>query len=975
MLTEFMMRILKHFGRLLHSRWHWSMHAAWILLPMLTAGCGDQTAGSASTPSTAQSTPSVDEATPGTSATTARPASDVESTAPSATIPAAESTAENVPIADELASADTAENLPAAAPAVSAAQPSVKQPPPRPQAAPVVDQKSFAELVRPFLTKHCVECHGADLAEAKLRLDTLAADFVNRPASDQWVEVLDRINLGEMPPEGEPRPDADELAQVTDWITSEMQHARRQTQSTGGRVLLRRLSRTEYVNSIRDLLQVEFAEGSGLREMLPPDGSIGGFDKVSKALLLDPSLMEAYLTAAREIAGRAIVTRPPLVPQRTLRFEFDETPNSAMSYILHGRPAYLDGPFMVLMESSARTFSKLRHPFNVKEIPVTGRYRVRVRAAADPGQRGDPIYMDVTYGSEGRQARFRVDATRDSPQIYEFEKTFDAAIPGEFQAGLVNGTRFREGNAEWYHLNGVLTKLAEGGQPLEATRMKARLRAEGAYDSYVRGSYLPQALQVDPLPKLYLDWIEVIGPLQGVYPPPSMETIFGARDVQIPTGSEDAEQTLALARSAFERLLPRAFRRPVKPQEIDQLTALVRDELSHGAAPDEALRTGLVALLCAPDFLFLFEPQTEEQSAAAPRKLTGYELATRLSYFVWSSLPDAELTTLARNGRLHEPATLAAQVDRLLADARSEGLVQGFARQWLKIGEIGRFKPDEQIYPRFYATEMAGVDRDVEAEPLAFFREVLGRDEPVDRFLDSDWLMLNERLARLYGIDGVTGEALRRVPLKRTDDAPAEQVRGGLLGMAGVHLWGADGNRTKPVERGKYVLDVLFNDPPPPPPPNAGEVEPNLRGQKLSVRDRLARHREQTTCNNCHRRIDPFGLALENFNAIGQWRDQQDGEMPLRQWGENRPPVDPSGTLPNGRAFSDYKEFRAALLDQRARFVRGLAEKLFVYALGRTVEPADRPAIDAIVAGQPAAATTLRQLIRAVVLTSQFQSK
>jgi hypothetical protein len=234
--------------------------------------------------------------------------------------------------------------------------------------------------------------------------------------------------------------------------------------------------------------------------------------------------------------------------------------------------------------------------------------------------------------------------------------------------------------------------------------------------------------------------------------------------------------------------------------------------------------------------------------------------------------------------------------------------------------------------------------------------------------------MLNERLAKFCGIDGVIGDDLRSVELSADADH-AHAVRGGLLGMAGVHNWGSDGNRTKPVERGKYVLDVLFNDPPPPPPPNAGEVEPNLRGERLTVRERLARHREQTTCNNCHRRIDPYGLALENFNAIGQWRDRLDGEKPLAHWGEDRPPIDASGTLPNGRAFATFVEFQAALAEQEDRFLRGLAEKLFVYALGRTIEPSDRATIDRLVAETKRDAGRLRRLVTGIVLTDQFGEK
>jgi len=852
--------------------------------------------------------------------------------------------------------------------------------------------KVFEEQVQPFFQLHCIKCHGPEKAEAKLRLDTLGVEFINRPAADHWVEILDRMNLGEMPPEGEPRPAAAQLTAVTDWITSELQQARKQAQSTGGRVLLRRLSRTEYANTIRDLLQVEFAEGNGLREMLPPDGSIGGFDKVSKALLLDPSLMEAYLTAAKQIAEKAIITRPPLIPQRTMRFEFKETANSAMSYLLTNREAELQGSLMVLREGGARTYGKLRHPSDNKEIPITGRYRVRVQAAADIGKRGDPLYMDIVYGAEGRQARFRVDAPREAPKVYEFEKTFDATLPGEFQVNLVNGTRFREGNAEWYELSGKLTKLAEEGQSVVATRMKARMRAEGAYDSSVRGSYVPQALHLDILPALFVGWIEVIGPLQEEFPPKSLEQIFGRRDVSIPPAESDTSdpavvsQTIALARDAFSRLLPRAFRRPVVLREIDALVSVVREELQNRVSPEEALRTGLVAMLCTPDFLLLFEG-TEPAGAIAnkqpatttasqtERKLTDYELAVRLSYFLWSSLPDDELLLLAKSGTLQQPTVLSAQVQRMLADPKSEGLVQGFARQWLKVAEMTRFKPDEQIYPRFYATEMVGIDKDVETEPLAFFREILNRREPVNQFLNSDWLMLNERLAKLYGIEGVTGLELRRVALDRKSGTPEQEVRGGLLGMAGVHLWGADGNRTKPVERGKYILDVLFNDPPSPPPPNAGEVEPNLRGAVLTVRERLQKHREQATCNSCHRRIDPFGLAMENFNAIGQWREKLDGERPLAQLGENRPVIDPSGTLPNGRAFKTFGEFRTAVTEQRERFIRSLAEKLFVYALGRTIEPPDRTAIDAIVAEAKGDEATLPALISGVVRTRQFLSK
>lgn len=844
----------------------------------------------------------------------------------------------------------------------------------RPAPPAVLDHKTFDTDVSPFFAKYCVRCHGVEKAEAKLRLDTLAADFLQRPSVDKWVEVLDRMNLGEMPPADELRPDAAVLARTIDWITSELQHARQHAQSTGGQILLRRLTRLEYVNTVRDLLNIEFVAGESPLDLLPPDGSIAGFDRVSKALLLDPSLMEAYLTVAQQVADRAVVFRPPPVPQRTMRFEFEQTPNSAMAYILQGRHAELDDGKLVIMESAARTYSKLRHPYNDKEIPITGRYRIRVRAAADPGNRGQPVYMDVTYGAQGRHARFRVDASRDTPQVYEFEKTFDAFTPGEFQVELVNGTRFNEGNAEWYHLHSILTKLAEAGNALDSTRMKARMRAEGAYSDYVRGSYLPTVLHVDTLPKLYLDWIEVIGPLQGEFPPPSMTTVFGDEQTAARFASTGTshEQLLKDTSAIFTRLLPRAFRRPVKGAEVQPLVELVDRELQSGTDPGGAIKTGLVALLCSPDFLFLFEPSRQP---ATPRRLNDHELASRISYVLWSTMPDAELTQLADAGRLRSPEVLKKQLDRMLKDSRMEGFVSGFARQWLKVDEIDRFAPDVQIYPDYYATDMVGIEADVQEEPLAFFREVLHRDESIVNFLDSDWLMLNERLAKLYEIEGVKGSEFRRVALQRDTGSGANVCRGGLLGMAGVHLWGADGNRTKPVERGKYILTVIFNDPPAPPPPNAGEVEPNLGGQKLTVRDRLARHREQATCNNCHRRIDPYGLAMENFNVIGRWRDRMDGEKPLAHWGNDRPAIDPAGTLPNGRQFKDFVEFKQALLEQQDRFIRALTEKVFVYALGRTLEPGDRGAVDGVIAAMQAGDQSLQTLLWNVISSEPFQMK
>ena len=613
------------------------------------------------------------------------------------------------------------------------------------------------------------------------------------------------------------------------------------------------------------------------------------------------------------------------------------------------------------MEGGARTFAQLRHPYNQKEVPVTGRYRVRIKAAADAGERGEPVYMNIKQGPGDSIAQFRVDAKPHAPQVYEFVTTRDELFQGEYGIEFVNGKRFGKYVGARGEQLREAKQLFDQGKVLESTRIKARLRAQGDFDTNVRGAFEKDVLQLAGLPKLYLDWIEVTGPLQGEFPPQSMKTIFY-------DGWEAEQLTADYAAKIFARLLPRAYRRPVRSTDVDELTELVNSELRQGRDFPTAIKTGLVAMLCSPKFLYLYEPSPQTD---ALRELNPFELATRLSYFLWSSKPDDDLFRLAAKKQLSNPDILAAQVDRMLDDPRVEGFVRGFVRQWLKIDEFNRFPPDERVFPEFYQTQFKGIEDDLVGQPLAMVRELLHSDGSLALLIDSQWTMLNERLAAFYGIDGVTGSEFQKVSL-----SPQQaETRGGLLGMAGVHRWGSDGNRTKPVERGKYILDVLFNDPPPPPPPNAGEVEPNIRGEKLTVRERLRRHREQVTCNNCHRRIDPYGLALENFNVIGRWREMLDGEKPIEHWGDDRPQIDVHGTLPSGDAYESYAQFKRSLLKQQDRFVRGVTEKLLMYALARTLEPSDRPLVDEIVERSRENGYSLRSILKAIVASQPFQQK
>lgn len=839
---------------------------------------------------------------------------------------------------------------------------------------PVSDSVTFNEAVKPFFAKHCDGCHGADLAEGELRLDTLAADFFSRKPAGQWVEVLDRLNLGEMPPKDEPRPDSEELATVTEWITTELGRVNSLASSTGGRVVLRRLTRNEYANTVRDLFGISFFEGEGPRELLPPDGAIKGFNKLSKALLLDPSLMEKYIEVARYVVDKAVATRPPKAPSRTLRFDFENTTDSSMSYILEARHADLEKDGMVIYASNARTFARLLHPYNDKQTPVDGEYIVRVRAGARSGSDGKPVYMDIKKGANGLMGRVLVDAPIDQPKIYEVRAVLSAALGGELGVGIVDGARFTDPNFVGMLLGSTADKEFQAGNRKKASQLRARARAEGVYSvNYHRSQFVKKVMDLESIPKLYLDYVELEGPVGGRWPPESRMLIYEPLGDDRPDPSEEYEpgnsaDAVSAARRIIAAWLPKAFRRPVADSEVDALVAVVEEELRNDKTFEEALKTAFVAMLCSPDFLYLFEPAVPD-APIEQRRLTDVELASRLSYFIWSSMPDDELARQAASGRLRQPGVLAAQIDRMIQDSRSDALVEDFAAQWLKISEFDRFQPDERIFPDYYANQFVGIGEDMNREPLEFFRELLRHDLSVLNFLDASWTMANQKLAAWYGINGVDGKEFQRVSF------PDHSPRGGLVTMAGVSKWGSDGNRTKPVERGKYILDVLFNDPPPPPPPNAGEVEPNLRGQVLTVRERLEKHRHVATCRNCHRRIDPYGLALENFNVIGQWREQLDGEKPLREWGSNRPNIECNGTLPNGDEYSSFAEFKESLVAQSDRFERALAEKLLMYALGRTLEASDRTTVLGLVERMQENDHSLRSLIHGIAETEAFQTK
>lgn len=813
----------------------------------------------------------------------------------------------------------------------------------------------FKSEIAPVLNEYCARCHGADKAEGKLRVDQLTSDFTNRDNAQAWIEVRNMINLGEMPPEDEKQPLLEAIENTSRWIAASLREAERAQISTGGRVLLRRMNRHEYTNTIADLLSMKFPAGESPLDTLPPDGTAAGFDKVSAALLLDPSLMTQYYRVARRVADRAIVDGPPAYPTEKMRLEFEEIADSnAIGYLVTrlGMTPVPGG--LQLVEGSTRSFGMLRYPGRRDNnvAPVNGFYRFTIRAGGARGTDGQVPRLSLAQSHPDDSMRlimeFDVTAPWDKPEEYSVTVSRDA-LGGELNVRMVNETSLYMGQRPGENFMRRNGELGERGNFAETLRLAGRKVAEGWGGD--RSTPDPDKLDVEIYPRVFLDYLEVEGPLYDQWPPKSHTTMLFR--------GEQAAEDLSYAREVFAKFLPHAWRRPIVAEELEPILHVIRIELESGESFHEAIRIGLATALTSPKFLYLVEPSS---TAAEPRTLDDFEVASRLSYFLWSSMPDDELFRAATAGKLHDTVVLDEQVDRMLADAKSDRFVEGFARQWLRTDTFLSFTPDKYLYKDYDEKLSESVVR----EPLEFFRTILRDNLSTLNFIDSDFLVINERLARHYHIGGVAGEEFRRVPL------PADSPRGGLLAMAGVHQAGSDGIRTKPISRAVYVREVFFNNPPDPPPPNAGEIEPNIKSEQLTVRERLIQHQQIEACASCHRSLDPYGLALENFNVIGGWRDRQDGED-FR--GNKTPVIDASGRLPNGTEFRDFEEFRERMSEHDDRFRRSLAEKMLVYALGRPVEPSDDTTLSRAVAAMTDGDDSLRTLIKSLVTSKAFVTK
>ncbi len=771
-------------------------------------------------------------------------------------------------------------------------------------------RKQFEQHVQPLFARYCLDCHGPNSQEKNLRLDQLGADFTNTANRMAWQTVLKRLQAGEMPPADHPQPSAPELQTLIQSIRGQFS-----TNEAQGRVVLRRLNRTEYQNTVCDLFGIKI----NLKSQLPEDGEANGFDNAAAALHTSPFLMERYLEAADMALDRAIVNgpRPPLIQTRIPAAETRQIKVTTESVFRHLNDA------VVCFSSSPWQTVGLTGFYP----PDGGNYRFRILAAGFQSE-GKPVTYRVTAG----QTRL---AGKDGLVGY-FDAPANQASVTEFIQYMEPRTTI---NILPYGLAAAQTVNAIGADKYQG-------------------------------PGLALGWVEVEGPLYDAWPPTSHANIFGdLEQAPAPTFNFSrrvevvSQQPLVDAARILTKFTRRAFRRPVKPADVQPYLDIVKDKLAAEYTFEQAMRAALKGVLLSPEFLFLRE---------APGQLDDFALASRLSYFFWSSMPDEELFALAEQGKLSQPEVLRVQVERMLSDAKAAAFTENFVGQWLRLREIDFTEPSGRLYPEYDHMLKVSMIRETEL----FFEELLKHDLSVSNFIASDFSLINGRLARHYNIPGPSGWEFQKVKL------PPDSHRGGVLTMASVLKVTANGTTTSPVMRGAWVLDRILGTPPSPPPDEVPGLDPDIRGA-TTIREQLASHRALETCASCHVKMDPPGFALESFDVIGGWREKYrvtGGGQPVSIDGKRMTynegkPVDPADVLADGRRFENIDQYKQLLLEDQDQIANALAVRLVAYATGSAPSPADQPRIEQIVANIRERDYGLRSLIHEVVKSELFQRK
>lgn len=860
--------------------------------------------------------------------------------------------------------------------------------------------------VKTFFDKHCVECHDSQSKKGGLDLSAPPGTFSDLTTFLRWTRIHDRIESGEMPPKDAERPKAEELKLALDWLNQELTAEILARRANEGRTIVRRMNRLEFENTLRDLLDVPWIQ---VQELLPDDGRIDGYSKTAAALDVSPILLAKYGEAIDKALHAAVAkwSVPPEVERRTLyanqQYDYKVLMSGGDAIMLRPDMKYDDSRFPMPSATNADgNYPEGKWQFG-------GKYKGLGEAEqAGVFKEGSTVGMTRTFG-ESHQGRFDFAPVHPgryqigiSAWSYWWDKGEVKPSPRSGSVGVYCGSRL----IGFFDAPSLKPTYSEVTVAIEPTDENP-LRAAGAsfLDSHV---YFSQGqIKAYEGAGVAIDKLVVNGPLYDEWPPASHRRLFGSLPVvpfeklpadvpkpirptsfrqarsanngpgRLVPGATLSENPAADARLLLAKFLPRAFRRAVTDAEVERYAAIADARGKSGVSFEDAMLEAYRTALLSPDFLFLNE---------LPGPLDNYAIATRLSYCLWNSCPDDDLLAAAKAGKLTNPEGLRAATERLLADPKADRFYQDFPDQWLSLRDFDLTSPDKQLYPEFQPY----LEDAMRNEPREFFRLVFSNRLKASELVLTSVNALNQRLAEHYGIGGLDGTRFRRFDIDQ-----AKHTRGGLLTMAAVCKVTANGTTTSPVKRGAWVMKKILGAPPQPPPPDVPAVEPDVKGA-TTIREQLAKHRDDATCASCHARFDPPGFALESYDVIGGWRDAYratEGQKvpdfarifrsyvsPTDQFRNHvsfreGQRVDASGELIDGRKFAGLREYQNVLVSDPQRLSRNLANQLVLYATGAPVEFADRPAVEEILKRSGGANPQVYELLHQIIQSPLFLNK
>lgn len=783
------------------------------------------------------------------------------------------------------------------------------------QAAEKEPIPDFRKDVLPILRSHCVRCHGPKKQESKIRLDNLSTDLIkSRAATEYWHEVLNVLNAGEMPPKGEKKLSEVQRQTLTRWISAAINTAVESRRKTDGRVVMRRLNRVEYSNTMFDLLGLKM----NYDRDLPPDAvSSEGFRNNGRSLRMSAIQLEYYLQTARRALDRIIVTGPA---PKVYHHEFKQS--NVKKWLGKAERSNRLGRQQEFLAKMP------------KDYPEQGEFIVRVKLTAD-------LKPDVGYPLLEVSVGYQPDTFILLREFDLVEVTSAKEQTFEFRNRIENFPLPVRGQGKFPGLVVRVRNMYDDGSP--------RPKGKGGKKGKNRSQGYPVEIH---LPTLDVKSVEFHGPVFNQWPPASHRRIL----FDSPLRKTDEKAYVA---KVLERFMTRAYRRPVTSPELDKMVDFYKAIRPDYPSLEEAMRETLAMVLIRPEFLYLLEPAGNEK-----RPINDWELASRLSYFLWCTMPDQRLMDLAAKKMLHQPKVLSAEVERMLADRRSSQFVEQFTLQWLRLNVVDSVAISREYHPKFDSR----LKEDMRGETQQFFGELLRNNDSALNLVSSEFTMLNESLAKHYGMQGVFGRKFRRVVLK------PEQHRGGLLGQASILLSNSTGFDSHPVRRAVWIRDRLLNDKPAPPPPDVPSLEQSdAKFHKLSIREQLVIHRNREACASCHRNIDPWGIALENFDAVGLWRD----DVRRKKGGIfEKIPVIAKDKLPGGHELDGVDQLKEYLVTERKDdFAKSLVARLMTYALGRQLELGDQKAVEELAGKFASDKYRLRNLIKEMVASPPFQTK